>query len=685
MNKFITTSIAALLAFTGAEAATASQMASLTMPQESIKCKEWKIDVSKRFSRETQGEVSVAESQHKPFKEITYTDEIITNPEGTESMYSTSGNYLKPTGFAWVDYHAGYVVTGEDKEDIYMRNFLISAGMGSDVYVRGYYVEAEDLWHFPSGQLVGTIEGKNLYFGCLGLTSSDELLLMDDGLFEIGEDYSYISQIAYSIVGQEFLACYDEDGSVWGPVSELDLEKVEKTVAVAPENAATKIFNISYDCCGESFDTDPLHMENFCEMAIDGSDVYLRNFDYAMGSWIKGELNDNGDIFIPSDQLLGVNGDIIEYLYIKKGNKYNLTDSNGMWLYFDSANNSYASEPDTYLAMGVTSFSIEVHHWNYSLTPAVETYGKPQKPQLYDVYLADGVYNIYQLMVSEIDENGDTMNPDNMYVRVYHNGQPYLFSPDKYGVEEETYELPYNRAWVEYFDNGEWTMAGRIYPGYMVVFREDTDWVEFELVYKAGGEEYVSDRLDYANYGLPFVKTPSAPQNLSYNDENGCLSFDIELLDEEGTPMNPDRVYWRLYIDGELYVFTPNDYLFLFDYDPYADPIDLLAYYTLTWDDMMNDWWGNYESINIYLHPIAEFNTLSVEALYINGEQTRVSQRATLAHSGVNQSLANEDAECEYFTIDGKYVGKFRESLEKDLKKGIYIKRQNGISTKLIK
>lgn len=406
MKKFTSLKIAVFLA-AGFTQASAGVPADREIMGQLLQQQEWKIDLTKRYSRALQKEISISESHTRPFKDISYTDEIITNPEGEESLYSSTCLFLKSTGFAYGSGLASYVVVNNDKEDIYMRNFLPTSGMSRDVYVRGYYVENEELWHFPSGQLVGTIDGKNLYFGCLGLTSNDEVMLMDDGLFEIAEDFSFVSQIAYSIVGQEFLICYDEEGNVWGPVSELDMDKVTQIVANPPVDAAKVAYNISYDCCGDTFETDIYHMDNYCEMAIDGSNIFLHNFDFVMGGWVKGEKRANGDIFIPSGQLMGVNGNFIEYLFVKRGEAPYLSDTDGLWLYYDASNGSYTSDQDVYLAIGFNPIEIEVHHWNYVLTPAVETNGKPQTPQLYDFIALDGVYNIYQLVISDIDENGD--------------------------------------------------------------------------------------------------------------------------------------------------------------------------------------------------------------------------------------------------------------------------------------
>lgn len=228
-------------------------------------------------------------------------------------------------------------------------------------------------------------------------------------------------------------------------------------------------------------------------------------------------------------------------------------------------------------------------------------------------------------------------------------------------------------------------MMGRCYPGYWVVFRQETDWVQFEVVYKNGDKEYVSDKLEYFNYGDAFVKTPAAPKDLKYNEETGCISFIIDPVDVEDTAINTDKLYWRLYIDDELYVFTPSEYLFLFDYEEDADPVDLLPYYVLTWDNIADDWWGNYDSFTIYLHPSERFSSIGVEAVYINGDEIRVSSRTTLTTSGIDQSWINDDMESEYYTVDGKFIGIFYKSDEKNLNKGTYIKRHNGKATKFIK
>lgn len=685
MNKLATTTLASVMLITATGSAMASPVLSTQTPEATVTKQEWNLDLTKRFSRDTQTVITINETQSKPSKEVTPTTQIITEVEGTESMYTTSGLFLKGSGFEYGDYIASYVVTNGATDDIYLRHILPSAGMNSNVYIRGYYNEQEELWHLPSGQLVGTTsEGKDLYFGCVALLSDNTLYLMDDGLFEISEGFEHITQIAKSIAGQEYICCYDADGNVWGPSTQMQINKVMLTQAEAPENASKKTFKVSFDCVGSTFDVDPIHIDQFCEIATAGKDVYLRNFDYSMGTWIKGELKDNGDIYIPTEQLMGANGGLVEYLYIFTGEQGNLIETDGMTLSYNAAMGNYTSQPNYYLATGFAWYDISVHHWNYKLTPSVATHGKPQKPQIYDFIQSEGLYNIYVLSTSEVDENGDTMNPENMFVRVYHNGQPYMFDAETYNLAETTNELPY--TWVSnmMFDNGEWTMMGRVYPGFWIVFKHDTDWVQFELVYKDGDQEYVSDRIDYSNYGLPFMKTPSAPENLNYDSETGHLTFDLNPVDADNTALNPDKLWWRLYVDDEPYLFTPNDYIFLFDYNYDADPIDLVAYYTLTWDDTMNDWWGNYETISIYLHPAQEYNNIAVEAVYLNEGQEAKSELTTLAATGIKNAQIDDNADCEYYTVDGKYIGTFKRNAEKNLTKGIYIKRQNGKSVKVI-
>lgn len=121
-------------------------------------------------------------------------------------------------------------------------------------------------------------------------------------------------------------------------------------------------------------------------------------------------------------------------------------------------------------------------------------------------------------------------------------------------------------------------------------------------------------------YAGDVAATPATPEITMWSEVDQLLQITVPCSDVDGNFINPDKLTYRLYIDGEPYVFTPDDYVYL-DAPMTVIPFGFTENY---------DFYTNGETKTIYLHA-QEFSKLEVESTYTVDGDARTSARAELA------------------------------------------------------
>lgn len=132
--------------------------------------------------------------------------------------------------------------------------------------------------------------------------------------------------------------------------------------------------------------------------------------------------------------------------------------------------------------------------------------------------------------------------------------------------------------------------------------------------------------------------------------EAGTMSFNIPTVDDDGCVLDTDRLYYRIYLNGEAYTFTPDEY-------PYLGLSEV----------MVNVPFGLYDNYSIFCsgtyHDLFFSSELpaegcGVQSVYINEEGKELcSEIVTSSDSGIHSAeTLREEASRTYYNLQGYAV-----------------------------
>lgn len=135
-------------------------------------------------------------------------------------------------------------------------------------------------------------------------------------------------------------------------------------------------------------------------------------------------------------------------------------------------------------------------------------------------------YTKYQTLGNQIifihphvDNNGNELNPDSLYYRVYLDGELYTFRPDSYtGLRQAMTDVPFN-----YYDS--YTFNEIYQNRYKLFYINESNWkkMEIESVYKVNGVENVSTERASVLSGVESVNSDNVIVASQYRDLTGQI------------------------------------------------------------------------------------------------------------------------------------------------------------------
>ncbi len=131
-------------------------------------------------------------------------------------------------------------------------------------------------------------------------------------------------------------------------------------------------------------------------------------------------------------------------------------------------------------------------------------------------------------------------------------------------------------------------------------------------------------RLFY--YAGDVAAVPATPEIIEWNDYDGIISFTLPATDVDGSYINPDKLSYRIYLDGVRHEFSTDSYFGLTE-NMTEIPYGFTDYY---------DIYSNGDFKNIYLHASAEWDAIEIESVYTVDGVTNTSARAYFSRSGVS-------------------------------------------------
>lgn len=309
--------------------------------------------------------------------------------------------------------------------------------------------------------------------------------------------------------------CYAEDGYWFGPAEvNMTMKPFEGKLVSPPADLETESMGLTYNRTG--------HM---VEVGFFGDEVYIKGIMAEFPeSWIKGTLK--GDtVSIPSTQYLGENFRHACFAYYVSAY---LDPATGLMTYLDEAEFKYDAESKTFTApenvVGLLNGAFDYIHYidmyeNMMIRPQVEnpaiTLNAP-----YDIRFTDGNYPYVEFRYSTLNKEGYMLNPENLYYKMYVDGDEYTFLDYEYYLDADMTYVPV--SFTDYFNFYSENCEILVYISF-----EGFETLGFKLCYaekNEDGELNVIAESEMGVYGLTgvnFVNDEKPAEETIYYDMMG--------------------------------------------------------------------------------------------------------------------------------------------------------------------
>lgn len=432
---------------------------------------------------------------------------LVTNPDGTYKDYAMSlymyVNQLLP-----------------DYDEYDLKNKFVFDSDGKTVWIKDFFMGEQTGWakgelnfnkiNVAAGQYVGDADGKQLYLfpftvdsnGSPSIVQSVTFAKKDGAWAMDGTDDIYWGLWYYTSDTQIALTNAYAHKQSFREVS-------MKPVSV-PEDATHEQYLLSF------FDGWRNGEERkVVDVARSGGDIYISGLSFdARADYVKGTVKGSEAVFA-SDQALasndtywlkltgadGVMGKARDSFTFTISNAGNMTLKDGMLCtkyMFDEGNLNMASD------VKLVKYAGDV--------PAV-----PASPYALKYVSSQNYGNQFTFVMPHKDADGNELNPDKLFYRVYIDGQPYTFKASEYtGLRQDMTLVPYN-----YYDS--YTFNDIYMNKYKLFYLGDEEWskLEIESVYIVDGKENVSSTkasVENKTTGISAVGNGSLPVGVVYTN-----------------------------------------------------------------------------------------------------------------------------------------------------------------------
>lgn len=405
-------------------------------------------------------------------------DALVTEPQGTYKDYALSlymyVNQLTPD---WDEYDLkNKFVFSDDGKTVWIKDFFMNKQTG---WVKGN--KANGKITIVAGQYVADADGKKLYlFPFIVDANSNPVIQQSVNLVK--------KEGAWTAEGND-----DVYWGLWYYITDTQIalttayghkqsfREVSMQPAEVPETATHEQYLMTFKDGWRGGEE-----RKVVDVARNGDDIYISGLSFdSRSDYAKGTVNGSEAVFASDQCVVGhdtywlklTGADGVMY---KKRNNFTFTiSSSGMMTLkdgvictkymFDEGNLNVASD------VKLVKYAGDV--------PAV-----PANPYSLK-YVSSSTYgNQFTFVMPHKDVNGNELNPDLLYYRVYLDGKLYTFKPSKYaGLQADMTEVPFN-----YYDSYNFN---EIYQNkYKLFYLADEKWdkLEIESVYRVGDTENVS-------------------------------------------------------------------------------------------------------------------------------------------------------------------------------------------------
>ena len=419
--------------------------------------------------------------------------EVITEqPEGELKTYVRSGGaMLSFWGYLFSTYQDGgamQMVFADDGKTVYLKDPISQAAAGT--WVRAELSDDGKTLTMPLNQHIIFYDdyGYGLITawvdvaiddnGNIVATANPEIkeatfTIGDDGTISLNGSSGDVNTFECSGLG----LIYDDDLS-WAAYA--DWESVytpfDATPVELPEGAVLEDFSMFY------VDSNGNPGGKMVKVAQVDNDIYVQGVTSLVPEGvIKGTLSDNKVTF-PSDQYMGI-GNSLFLSMVSIDDNFNVLDN--LVFEYDAATRTMTTGGILAIVAGE---SVQELYTQPVIAPYIDHAATPANPEVIDFVDQGklGGYNYGSFNVPTVDTEGNFINPNDLYYRIYFDDDElFTFGPDEYPqVEEFMTDVPYN-----YTDGYDFGVGGATVYFYETGFQR----VGIQSVFRGGGEEHVSD------------------------------------------------------------------------------------------------------------------------------------------------------------------------------------------------
>lgn len=414
----------------------------------------------------------------------------------------------------------------------------------------------------------------------------------------------------------------------------------------------------------------------FVGLGFDGDDVYFKGlFKDQPQAVVKGKLEGDKIILEPG-QYVGVT--VLEtgvsyYSYLKTAtadriwnSKYSLWETTlypteaFTFLYNKDEQTLTADNENATLVLNCGNAAL--NDASYVLNPTMYVQGEeatmnPAAPCNVDFVSTLGAPHLtFDLPL--INTYGDVLDINNLYYKIYIDGEEFTFYPDEYPEvsEKEMTMVPYT------FDSSSSYRNIMVYGKSHTIyfFLEDVDTYGVQLLYVEDGEVVGESEIITIAAETSDATTPANPEIVGFDNMMmslfGVYMFIVRLpdynLNKEKLPL--ENLYYKYFVNNEEYTLYPADY------SAVVDPMSYIPYTFNDTDDYEIFVTGSLHNIEFF---DADARTYGVQLFYIVDDvilgKSDIMTIAGPNYSGVEE--VNEDAGKEvvsekYYNLSGAEV-----------------------------
>ncbi|MCM1313305.1 MAG: hypothetical protein NC206_08040 [Bacteroides sp.] len=427
---------------------------------------------------------------------------ITEQPEGELKTYLRSGSAYENFFGLWEEKQDGnstQLVFAEDGKTVYWKNPLTL--YTKDSWIKGELNADGTKIVFPAGQYLYYDEAKEYGYRLVYIKN-----IVFDGYYYESFDVDDTTPITLAVDGNiltlegtnengttVIASVTDDDEPSWNYYGDYQtvLTLFEAIPVVAPEGLETSTFTFRYG-------TNSMRIVN---VGVSGDELYIQGIYSGLpDAWVKGTIEGN-TVTVKSGQYMGEEKGVMLYWvastlsevwndYWEEYDKV-YTYADQMTFLYDPETGAYSSDMVLLANNGETEINRYGTFASPVLTPYQEVAATPADPEIDDFYIPEddedeGSVTFY---IYAKDVEGNDLNPDNIYYRLYINDDElYTLTTDNYEyLSEDMSEFGYSFT-------DDWDFSVNTSTGKHKIYLYSTfERIGVQVIYRAGGEERASN------------------------------------------------------------------------------------------------------------------------------------------------------------------------------------------------